>query len=1242
MRTDGGRAGPIGVAVLAVVFLSGTACAGETPTPSPTATATPTPEEGWGLTPEDVMNYGYSIQARYQRIGGGTRTVTVEPVWFETPTELFEVLPDGEPVSWDDLVAADEFFASGIRGTTEDWLAERYPDDFEELIEIISVTRDGDLPLPTPTPSPSPEAYTPCHWRFYARYEREGGGQTNANVPLRSGDTPVAESILAGHVDEFRIGDQVTKSEIEALGGDTYERLFNACAMYIQNHSEDYLDSPSLVELHRAKRVDPEEEPSGIELVLEGIPEGEEDDGLGLSQGGFTFGRVKVLGGAIYPEEGITVSVIPDGGPYGGGEAELSFDFEAGFGEGSAVLIVPGDEEMPGESVRLLVMTGDSTEGWLTLRAEYGEHVSEIRIFVSAVTVRMEPPVILLSTPEFLVGPTVVTFTIEGPEEAQAIFTGGAASNGKIDAGPNIDVELIFISGDKKRMTAILRPRTFAKLGWQVVSAQVRRRIGSSTQRKAQQGALPGEADWLAPQNASLIPLSAASVLKHRLPDKVGIGEAVEVACLWRDGGTGKKPHSVKIVVAPTSMPSPAPSPRATFVPTTGGVEVPKRPTPSPLPSPTPEPSPNSPPPSPWITVGKWPTATPLPTPRATTRPILLPRRRDEGADRAVYQFGVSTATGGVPANRWMRGKYTGEVGFYFVGLDEAGRPLTDPGAVFDTTTVPATLFRVSPQAWDFAPGKAGRVMISTLAPGDSSYYTAAQTKDREIEITARIYPPPTATATVRFRVVDPGDTAPYVTPTPGPGDNRDATTGTGRLEPHPSHTPIASPSPSPRTTLAVNTDGSGTAKVILHITGRYAGDNYRVKASLTATPSPDATPLAEEEATTLLTAWKRVYVEVDKMFRAGSDLARASGSDIPGQDAKKVYAKDISVFQADEWVMVISNESEAHNMGVNGDNIALVDRVVPTATPPPTGTPPPTLEPAHLVLKTALTRRYWRAVERKLPAISQGGHVGKVVKKAGGSVDEDATFYHVDTGFTTKAYDPAFVEVLFPPEGAGPVPHRPYFTRRLPSHVIPTPSPSPGEPHLTPALTTFSQTWFANRGVHEERAPAPYSVGARMTGGKNYFHLVAGRLARDPSLEYREKKPGAPLRRYEPRRQAGGHAAAGRNLSFVWVATAEVRYAGGKRRNAAANTAAHEITHQFDVVPVTASGVKYARGHCEYEMVKPNPKKEKCVMNIRNRRGDDVAGLCLHHILTGFEVTAKKDGAPYTEPGVRDDPDGL
>lgn len=74
-------------------------------------------------------------------------------------------------------------------------------------------------------------------------------------------------------------------------------------------------------------------------------------------------------------------------------------------------------------------------------------------------------------------------------------------------------------------------------------------------------------------------------------------------------------------------------------------------------------------------------------------------------------------------------------------------------------------------------------------------------------------------------------------------------------------------------------TDGSWEVWATLHITNRFAGDNYRVRATGTQ-PKPNTyfdqqTELNNKYKTSgLFTAWKRVYYEMDTMYRAGSYLS--------------------------------------------------------------------------------------------------------------------------------------------------------------------------------------------------------------------------------------------------------------------------------------------------------------------------------------------------------------------------------
>lgn len=137
-------------------------------------------------------------------------------------------------------------------------------------------------------------------------------------------------------------------------------------------------------------------------------------------------------------------------------------------------------------------------------------------------------------------------------------------------------------------------------------------------------------------------------------------------------------------------------------------------------------------------------------------------------------------------------------------------------------------------------------------APLSDPYPSRLQTTDRTIKVEGSVTDSngrPLAGKTVYFRVTDPPDQARYVPAADRvAGDNRD---GPGTLS--------RSSAPS---------DGAGRASVMLTVTDHVGGDNYQVEASM----KPDftcGTGGCPKSAT--YTAWKRVYVEVNKMFRRGS-----------------------------------------------------------------------------------------------------------------------------------------------------------------------------------------------------------------------------------------------------------------------------------------------------------------------------------------------------------------------------------
>jgi hypothetical protein len=147
---------------------------------------------------------------------------------------------------------------------------------------------------------------------------------------------------------------------------------------------------------------------------------------------------------------------------------------------------------------------------------------------------------------------------------------------------------------------------------------------------------------------------------------------------------------------------------------------------------------------------------------------------------------------------------------------------------------------------------------VLTHKYGPDEYPSAMQTEDRKIRVGGTLRDQsgkPVAGKPVHFRLSDPADTASYVVAAgdAAPGDNID---GPGSLN-------------GGGTAATVTTDANGRVSLTLTITDHVAGDNYRIRAS------PDPTFACTEGCawSATYTAWKRVYVEVNKMFRRGAFL---------------------------------------------------------------------------------------------------------------------------------------------------------------------------------------------------------------------------------------------------------------------------------------------------------------------------------------------------------------------------------
>lgn len=135
---------------------------------------------------------------------------------------------------------------------------------------------------------------------------------------------------------------------------------------------------------------------------------------------------------------------------------------------------------------------------------------------------------------------------------------------------------------------------------------------------------------------------------------------------------------------------------------------------------------------------------------------------------------------------------------------------------------------------------------------GAYPYPSPLQTQDGAIRVQATVLSDnqPAPGKTVHFRLIDPPDTASYVRQA---GDDKldDNFDGPGALD-----------TPGQTTATAVS-DAAGRVAVTLHTTSFASGDNYQIEASGNASFS--CGPSCAKSA--VYTAWKRVYVEYNKMF---------------------------------------------------------------------------------------------------------------------------------------------------------------------------------------------------------------------------------------------------------------------------------------------------------------------------------------------------------------------------------------
>lgn len=279
-------------------------------------------------------------------------------------------------------------------------------------------------------------------------------------------------------------------------------------------------------------------------------------------------------------------------------------------------------------------------------------------------------------------------------------------------------------------------------------------------------------------------------------------------------------------------------------------------------------------------------------------------------------------------------------------------------------------------------------------------------------------------------------------------------------------------------------------------VTQRYAGDNYRVYFY-----PPGGGSLLKSA---VVTAWKRAYVENDRMCRVGGQLYAD-----PGQEPD-VGAGDTSLLLAKEWVEAQPPPDPPDQPGWNRRDNLQVDQLVHVVDTVNTLEDPHDQAYACLIVVGNFDQPFVEVTLSSVPGPDCVNHLYQLQHPYNGSVPTPAQpnpvwdFNHPDpspppahqgragglcvqgagpnadhfaadpselnTRGRVGTFDDAFVSFRLPASGAGVVPYLP--DRWFEHHKAPAPDHE-----------RFSHLWFANRPP-SAIPPAPYP-------SQNYFHLV-------------------------------------------------------------------------------------------------------------------------------------------------------
>jgi hypothetical protein len=445
------------------------------------------------------------------------------------------------------------------------------------------------------------------------------------------------------------------------------------------------------------------------------------------------------------------------------------------------------------------------------------------------------------------------------------------------------------------------------------------------------------------------------------------------------------------------------------------------------------------------------------------------------------------------------------------------------------------------------------KVLIHETAGGP--FLSTLQTTDREIKITATLKTGTTSPAGVTgyFRVLDPPDRSVYIpVANQTANDNRDNNdTTSGRL----TGAGVVQVSGSPGV-IQATADMNGVVRLTLTSTDQEAGDNYQIEASFDSNFSCAQNCWRSG----IITAWKRVYVERDSMYRQGAQLAADAGA---GQNIVRVRQ---SPFRRGDTIRLIHapyrdgtgpiDATGAINLGYWSE-LAVIDRVANDRAADNRGGD-------ILTLVGTLQNSY--GVDRS------GFSNGALDYLNDGAVRETPppNQFETNTSYLAGAFAPAFVEYVLLDAIANPHVSIPFIDQ----------------------LTAGQLALFAGKWVENADHTASPTGGVRFPPmALNHQYLIGAASHLNVNVVL-----GSTF---------NGNRA---NFSFIWLDTLE---RGCSVRNFARNqqllifglnpanvngeTVVHEIAHQWDVNPPEAT----TGGHCNQTVYPTHPTPTAgCIMH--------------------------------------------